>query len=166
MSKDYNNKGQEDSSEEKYDPPHSFLDELLSGPKRMEEIQEENESYNTGWRHTDDQKRSSSSSCFLTTACVEYAGLSDDCHELQVLRNFRDNYVVTLPKGDEILAEYYSTAPQIVRDIQASCHRDEVLQKLFNQVKEIVVLIDAGCNQQAANCYTNMFRALKQQHGL
>lgn len=31
----------------------------------------------------------------LTTACVEYKGLSDDCEELTVLREFTDNYMET-----------------------------------------------------------------------
>ena len=30
-----------------------------------------------------------SGGCFLTTACVTYRGLADDCYELNVLRNFR-----------------------------------------------------------------------------
>ena len=33
------------------------------------------------------------SGCYLTSACIEYAGLSDDCYELETLRkglvNFR-----------------------------------------------------------------------------
>jgi hypothetical protein len=31
--------------------------------------------------------------CFITTACVSQMGHNDSCYELQVLRNFRDNYL-------------------------------------------------------------------------
>ena len=50
---------------------------------------------------------SSSGPCFLTSACVEAKGLADDCHELSVLRNFRENYLRTVPEGRREIAEYY-----------------------------------------------------------
>ena len=52
--------------------------------------------------------------CFLTTACVEAENLSDDCYELNTLRNFRDSYVRGLPEGDAIISEYYDIAPKII----------------------------------------------------
>ena len=35
-------------------------------------------------------KGNDSGGCFLTSACTEARGLPDDCHELTVLRSFRD----------------------------------------------------------------------------
>jgi hypothetical protein len=165
MSKNYHNDGEKDASEGKYEPPHDILDDLITfSPEKREKMHEENDSYNDGWNNTHDQK-SSSGGCFLTTACVEHAGLADDCHELQVLRHFRDDYVATLPDGEAILAEYYKSAPTIVRRIQLSQQRDDVLRRLFGTVKEAVTLIEAGCHKQAFDSYVVTFKKLNEQYG-
>lgn len=166
MSKNYHNEGQEDASKGKYDPPHNLLDDLLTwSDSGMKKMNEENSSYNEGWEHTKDQKDSSSGGCFLTTSCVEHAGLADDCHELQVLRRFRDDYVAALPDGESILAEYYLSAPTVVRRIQSSRQRGEVLDRLFGTVREAVALIESGHYQQAFDTYATTFRKLKTQYG-
>ena len=67
-----------------------------------------------------------SSGCFLTTACVEYKGLADDCEELTKLRAFRDNYLKTTEEGKAVVEEYYRIAPQIVEKINASAKKAEI----------------------------------------
>ncbi len=47
---------------------------------------------------------------FLTTACLQAAGLPDNCKELQTLRRFRDEYVSRLPNGSAILSHYLNVA--------------------------------------------------------
>src|SRR6476646_10620356 len=37
--------------------------------------------------------------CFLTTACCEVLGLSDDCFELRTLRRYRDRVLIAMPGG-------------------------------------------------------------------
>ncbi len=58
--------------------------------------------------------------CFITSAVVEYKGLSDDCYMLNSFRIFRDHYVVNLDDGDNLIKEYYSKAPGIVAAIRKS----------------------------------------------
>jgi hypothetical protein len=51
---DENNRGQEDASEGKYNPPHTVIpiaDDLLYGKETVDKMNEENEAYNTGWSH-------------------------------------------------------------------------------------------------------------------
>ena len=55
--------------------------------------------------------------CYISTSCVEAANLPDDCLELQILRQFRDNYLTNQPRGKELIQKYYSIAPHIVRSI-------------------------------------------------
>ena len=43
-------------------------------------------------------KGNDSGGCFLTSACTEARGLPDDCHELTVLRAFRDGYLRSQPE--------------------------------------------------------------------
>ena len=51
-------------------------------------------------------KGNDSGGCFLTSACTEARGLPDDCHELTVLRAFRDGYLRSQPEGEAEIAEY------------------------------------------------------------
>lgn len=106
----------------------------------------------------------SSGGCFLTSACVEAKGLPDDCHELTVLRSFRDGYLSSLPTGKEEIAEYYHVAPAIVEAIKK---QDNALS-IFNGIYEQLVLpcvqhIEAGENEQAHALYRNAVGELSKQ---
>lgn len=61
--------------------------------------------------------KAKSSKCFITTAICQSSGKSDDCAELQILREFRDKYV--FQNHWELLYEYYCDAPKIVDGIAA-----------------------------------------------
>jgi hypothetical protein len=104
------------------------------------------------------------SGCFLTTACVDYAGLSDDCHELTVLREFRDNYVAHQPGGIEMLRDYYDTAPKIVAAINRAPERRAILGKMFATVRRAVADIEAKDCGAAFLQYTAMFARLKRDY--
>jgi hypothetical protein len=151
------NKGQEDAAKGpgNYEPPaRSFLD-------RADEI-EARESYREGHSHGEAQR--DKSGCFLTTACVEHAGLADDCRELTVLRSFRDNYVASLGNGSALLAEYYEVAPEIVRQIEQGTDRDTILADIFATVTKAVELIGRGNYSEAFACYEAMFAGLKKRY--
>lgn len=166
----FHNKGAQDAAKEEYHKPHTeswnILTGAVTGPFYDKEQQkEENAAYDAGHSNTTEQNGSDSSICFLTTACVEYAGLLDDCHELQVLRHFRDGYVSQLPESKSILAEYYQRAPTIVRGIKASHECDDVLNALLRTIREIVSLIEAGYNNRAFDAYAAIFKKLNSQYG-
>ena len=91
-----------------------------------------------------------SGGCYLTSACVEAKGLPDDCEELTVLRNFRDNWLKQQPGGAEEIAEYYMTAPQIVAEINKQADAREIWNELYDAlVVPCVKLIQAGAMEQA-----------------
>lgn len=73
--------------------------------------------------------------------------------------------MVSLPNGSELLEEYYRTAPDIVRRIQASPQRSRHLETIFATVKEAVVLIEAGHAESAVSAYASLFCALKDRYG-
>jgi hypothetical protein len=60
------------------------------------------------------------SGCFLTTAAVQFKGLPDDCHELQVMRQFRDSYLLTTAEGRQLVERYYAAAPEIAARLTKS----------------------------------------------
>lgn len=167
----YHNKGEKDGAKGHHDPPHQgpvFSKDWWGSDRGGRPVTDKNkradyDAYEKGYDNAKKQK--GGGGCFLTTACVEHAGLADNCHELQVLRRFRDNYVTALPNGKAILEEYYTSAPTIVRRIQSSQKRDDVLETLFGIVRETVALIEAGRHKQAFDSYATTFRKLKTQYG-
>ena len=66
------------------------------------------------------KKSSGSSGCFITTAACDYYGKPDDCRELTDFRSFRDNWLRHQPGGEELVREYYTIAPELVRRMRAS----------------------------------------------
>jgi hypothetical protein len=148
------NKGQSDYAKDKYEPPWGIISSSNSKKNA-----EEQEAYDAGYEHARSQDHSKG--CFLTTACVTHAGLSDDCYQLTVLRQFRDRYVMALPKGAEALAEYYAVAPAITRRIDQSPNRDAELKAIFCAVNEAVSLVEQGKLSEALTCYESLFANLK-----
>lgn len=107
----------------------------------------------------------SSSGCFLTSACVEAKGLSDDCHELATLRIFRDGYMHSSPTGAEDICEYYHTAPVIVEKIKQLPNAMEVFDKIYNElVLPCVALIESGKNEEAYAAYRNYTKMLQKTY--
>ena len=94
--------------------------------------------------------------CYLTTACVQYKGLPDDCYELSTLRNFRDQYVTKLPNGEELVKKYYKTASQIVEIINNSANKDEIYSKMYDFILLCIEKINANDYESALNLYITM----------
>lgn len=186
----YHNKGQEDAGDGKYELPHGVLDSLVTWDSAtMERHIEENDAYRRGhantegqadgaenhydppsnpdareaydeaWRASHDETHKSG--CFLTTACVAFAGLPDTCAELQTLRAFRDGYVRQLPDGDALISEYYRVAPSIVRQILGSADRDACLREILTAVQRAVALIARGDMPGAFDVYVSLVKGLR-----
>jgi len=99
------------------------------------------------------RNREEESNCFLTTACVKYYGLKDDCYELQTLRKFRDSYLLKTEKGKEKVAHYYNSAPQIVKRLEADDRRNILFEEIFHQIKIACQAIEYEDFERASNIY-------------
>ncbi len=107
-------------------------------------------------------KGNDSSGCFLTSACVESMALPDDCHELTVLRSFRDTYLTAQPGGPQEICEYYHIAPKIVAKINALPNAREVWMRLYQElILPCVRWIEEGNNRQAHSAYRSAVEQLK-----
>jgi len=106
---------------------------------------------------------SGGSGCFLTSACVNYIGKEDDCEELTLLRNFRDNYMRATEEGKALVDEYYNVAPNIVEGIESSKDKDKHYQYIYSVVEKCVQLIREGKNEETLNEYRTMVLTLKNQ---
>ena len=112
--------------------------------------------------HRASSEDGSTGGCFLTTACVEFAQLPDDCRELTLLRHLRDTYVAQLPDGGNLLTEYYQTAPRIVAAISSSSQKTSVLREVWAKIQEAVAAIERGDYSLALTIYKGMFLKLCQ----
>jgi hypothetical protein len=110
----------------------------LFGPKQDHGSSSSEQSAFDKGRDAEQLDGDKSSDCFLTTACVEHAGLPDDCYELRTLRTFRDRYVSRLANGPALLAEYYTDAPRLVRAIQSSPDRGVLFGGIYAAVRRAV----------------------------
>ena len=108
------------------------------------------------------KRGSGSGGCFLTTACCVYKELDDDCHELQVLRKFRDEYIKRQPYGEELISNYYAEAPMIVKAINSSVERDAILEDTYQKIVSIVKIIEEGKNDEAVIQYMMLFHKLSK----
>lgn len=79
-------------------------------------------------------KGNDTSGCFLTSACVEAKGLTDDCYELTTLRKFRDEYLAKQECGKFEIAHYYLVAPGIVERIKADQNSTLILERIYNEL--------------------------------
>lgn len=110
-------------------------------------------------------KGQDSSGCFLTSACVEAKGFPDDCHELTVLRRFREGYLSSLPEGRDEIAEYYFVAPQIVAEIKKRADSIAVFDSIYEKlVKPCVEMIDHGENENAHALYRATVQQLRLEY--
>ena len=107
-------------------------------------------------------KGDSSGGCFLTSACAEARGLPDDCHELTVLRSFRDGYLRSQPEGEAEIAEYYAVAPKIVEAIRRKANCVELFDAIYRELVEpCVAMIERGENVGAHTLYRTYVLQLK-----
>lgn len=188
----YHNDGEDDAKDRDYDPPHGIVDDLTTWSRdRMQRNADDNTGYDKGYFNSRGQadgaankydppsgsdtreiynnawesshEESKKGGCFLTTACVEYAGLPDDCHELRTLRWFRDVYLSTPSVGPSMIAAYYQTAPRIVLAIERSAMRAAYLDGVLNDVRSAVALINRGRYAEALDVYVGMVKTLQQR---
>ena len=108
------------------------------------------------WDKSGGGSSSNSGGCYLTTACVRAMGLPDDCLELNVLRNFRDRYLMSQPSGRRAVKEYYRIAPEIVQCINGREDAQSIWQATYRDIGYAVSLILSGDFEGAFKHYQQM----------
>lgn len=150
--------------ERKYirDHPISYL---ISPSEHEGDTESEKAAFKKGLRDERlDSDKGGSGGCFLTTACVAYAGLPDTCRELEMARRLRDEYVNSLPHGRGFIAEYYETAPAIVGAINSRPDQDVVLAGLLEFTREVAGQVEQGRLAEAFSMSQQKFYSLKRQY--
>ena len=110
---------------------------------------------------TDGDKETTDVSCYLTTACMRHKceNFDDNCEELTILRNFRDEFV-----SKEDIEHYYKTAPIIVGAINNMENNNAVYDYIYkNVVSACVESIKNGNYQFAYDRYKSSILTLEEQ---
>ncbi|MCI8853085.1 MAG: hypothetical protein HFI30_08430 [Lachnospiraceae bacterium] len=103
--------------------------------------------------------------CYITTAVCESLGKEDDCYELELLRHYRDTYLMGTREGRALVEEYYDIAPTIVTRINRQENRAQVYQQIWNEyLKPCIRYIEGQNLQECESCYTDMVLELKGRY--
>jgi hypothetical protein len=103
--------------------------------------------------------------CYITTAVCETLGKGDDCYELTLLRNYRDNFLLSQADGEEIISEYYDIAPTIVKRINKLSNSRDVYKSVWEDyLNPCVRLIEEDKNIECKDVYYKMVRDLQQEY--
>ena len=103
--------------------------------------------------------------CYITTAVCEVLGRPDDCYELNLLRDYRDTYLASLPDGDELIRRYYDVAPSIVKHIGQSARPDTIYEDIWKEyIRPCIRMIEDGEQEKCLERYEEMVLTLEEQY--
>jgi hypothetical protein len=106
--------------------------------------------------------RSDPGGCYITTAVCENHNKTDACYELNVFRNFRDNWLKKQSDGESLINDYYEIAPLIVTKINNLPNATQIYRFIWQKyLNPCFKLIENGDNQACKNLYIKMVKILK-----
>ena len=110
-------------------------------------------------------KEGKKSGCFITTAVCDTFGKPDDCYELNMFRNFRDNWLKQQADGRKLINEYYTIAPQIVSAINALPDANLIYQQIWNKyLTKCLYFIENNKNVACKEKYMEMVENLAKKY--
>ena len=103
--------------------------------------------------------------CYITTAVCASLGKPDDCYELNLMRRYRDEYLVNQKGGEEIVAEYYDIAPTIVNRINRMENSEDVYADIWcRYLHPCVSMIESDNLEACRKIYTDMVYSLRRKY--
>ncbi len=103
--------------------------------------------------------------CYITTAVCESQGKPDDCYELELLRSYRDGYLLSTEDGQAMVKEYYNIAPTIVNRISRRDDAETVYGEIWDcWLSDCIKLIEAGEKEACREKYMDMVYELKERY--
>lgn len=102
--------------------------------------------------------------CLVSTTVCEALGKADDCNELTILREFRDEHLLHTHHGRTLVEEYYNISPALVERLRSrALHEPGVFEHLYAEHLMLVVnSITAGDYDAAIYQYRQMLAAIDQ----
>lgn len=108
---------------------------------------------------------STDSGCFITTATLISIGKLDDCEELNIFREYRDQWLAKSHDGKELIAEYYNIAPRIVTAINQQTNHEQIYKDLWKKdIEPCLKLIKAQDYEEAKSVYGRVVVTLREKY--
>ena len=103
--------------------------------------------------------------CYITTAACQYRGMEDDCEELNLLRAYRDTYMMSRPEGEQLIHDYYDVAPSIVKHINRRSDCRVIYDDLWDRyIGPCIEDIREGRLEQCLDSYSDMVLEMKEKY--
>lgn len=103
--------------------------------------------------------------CYITTAVCESRHKPDDCYELNLLRDYRDHYVMNQPDGELLIRQYYDVAPTIVKHIGQQENSAEIYDDIWTEyLSPCIRLIEEDRKEECMDVYRSMVNDLQQKY--
>lgn len=95
--------------------------------------------------------------CFLTEAIMSAGGKDDNAEELQVMRAFRDEYLIPNPQYEPLVKEYYAIAPLVVKALNRRPDAQKIYQFIDKRfIQPAVRMVLEGDIEPAFQHYADM----------
>lgn len=102
--------------------------------------------------------------CYITTAVCETLNKDDDCYELIMFRQFRDQYLRKEEEGEGLVQEYYQMAPKIVEKINQNEGKSAVYTEIWDKyLSSCLNRIEQGDNAGCKELYVEMMYDLNSK---
>ena len=103
--------------------------------------------------------------CYITTAVCSNLNKGDDCLELTLLREYRDQYLLKTPEGQDIVSAYYDVAPTIVNRINKEAEAKSIYQRILaTYIQPCVQLIKEDKKEECKTLYSEMLFNLEKKY--
>lgn len=147
-----------------YKSAESALVQVQDIVKKEQDIMQESQESNKKRLLNEQQERKKTGRCFITTAVCDSFNKPDNCYELTMFRDFRDNWLVLQSDGQFLINEYYRIAPFIVENINLCSDAQEIYQEILNQyLKPCLSHIESGDNLRCKELYVSMVKNLRKR---
>jgi hypothetical protein len=105
------------------------------------------------------KSRKKSGACLITTVACCLKGLPDDCHQLTMLRRFRDERLSKSPRGRALVRRYYELAPSLIQHLTQSN-----LRPVWRNIVVCVEAVERKRFHWAEREYRRMVSSLQSAH--
>jgi hypothetical protein len=103
--------------------------------------------------------------CYITTSACIALGRGEDCSELQLLKSFRDGYMMQTEERSALVREYYDIAPTIVKRIAKDPCRKKIYTDLWDRyIFPCTRLVAEGKYEECLALYKTMVMELDERY--
>lgn len=121
-----------------------------------------NDDHARDWKHS--SKAPKDSFCFISTAVCQTRDLPDNCNELQILRRFRDEYMLLNPKYAPLVMKYYQIAPKVIEWIELQPDAHQRYHQIWrNSLLPAINAIENQKPELALQLYLHMVQTLQAE---